>query len=202
MAIIINLVYEDAISEFVMAKLLKSFNGKFEIGISYNGNGYGYIRTKINGFNEASISSTFFVLTDLDNNPCPISLIEDWLKKPRTPNFIFRVAVREVEAWLLADRLGFAEFTGVAIANIPTNPDLEIDPKQTLINISKRSKKRSIKNEIVPINSNAKIGPNYNERLMEYVSNYWDIGRAMEQSESLRRTWICLNEFRYKAPNL
>ena len=115
-------------------------------------------------------------------------------------NFIFRIAIKEVESWLLADREGFAEFTGVSIVNIPQNPDLENDPKQTLINIARRSRKREIREDIVPINDNAQIGPNYNDCLMKYVLKYWDISRASSQSESLRRAIQSLSIYKYIQP--
>ncbi len=197
MSVPVNLVFEDAISEFAMMKLLESFGDKYYVGTSYPGYGFGYIKRNINGFNQAAIATPFFVLTDLDNYPCPTELINEWLARPRQPNLIFRIAVREVEAWLLADRIGFSTFTGVSLANLPLNPELEVDPKQTLINIVRRSRRRTIKEDIIPINQNATIGPNYNERLMEYILNDWNLERAMQTSESLRRAFVYLERFNY-----
>jgi hypothetical protein len=201
MSIYINLVFEDAISEFTMLKLLNSLGDKFIPDQSYPGHGYGYIKTNLSGFNQAAISCSFFVLADLDNHQCPIALKNDWLKKKQNPNLIFRVAVKEIESWLLADRIGFSDFTGVPVVNIPANPELENDPKQTLINVAKKSRKRTIREDIVPINNNAKIGPNYNDRLMQFVSEYWDIERAKIHSESLKRAHECLINFTYTFPN-
>lgn len=82
MNIPINLVFEDIISEFTMVKLLASFNSKFQTNNSYPGNGSGYIKKNISGFNEASRVVPFFVLTDLDNYECPMSL-----KFAGTPKF-------------------------------------------------------------------------------------------------------------------
>jgi hypothetical protein len=200
MSITINLVFEDEISEFTMIKILDSFGDKYYCGISYPGNGFGYIKSNINGFNQAAAATPFFILTDLDNYSCPPELISDWLKHPPKPNFIFRIAIREIEAWLLADREGYSKFTGVSLANFPRNPELEINPKQTLINITRRSRKRSVREDIVPINENAQIGPNYNEQLMNYVASNWDIERAMNNSESLKRAYRYLEKYEYIAP--
>jgi hypothetical protein len=202
MNISINLVFEDAISEFIMMKLLDSFKDKFRYGISYSANGFGYIKSNINGFNQASIAVPFFVLTDLDNHSCPPELINDWLNSAINSNLIFRIAVREVESWLLADIEGFSSFTGVAQVNFPINPELEDDPKQVLINLVRRSRNRSIREDIVPINNNARIGPNYNERLMEFVSDFWSLERAISRSESLSRACNRLNEFQYNRPSI
>lgn len=200
MLIPINLVFEDDLSEFVMTRLLDSFGQKYHIGNTYNGQGFGYIKTNIRGFNQASIASPFFVLTDLDNYSCPIDLLEDWIKFPRNPNFIFRIAVREIESWILADIDGFSKFIGVSSSNFPNNPDLEVDPKRTLINLVKRSRKRSLKSDIIPINENAKIGPNYNGALMEFVFKEWSVSRAMQKSESLRKAYDYLDRYTYEIP--
>lgn len=197
----INLVFEDAISEFLMSTILNSFGDKYYVGYSYSGNGFGYIKSHISGFNKASKATPFFVLTDLDKYECPLELINDWFDRPQNPNLIFRIAVREVESWLLADREGFSAFTGISLTLIPRNPDSETDPKTTLINLVSRSRRRKIKEDIIPINPNATIGPNYNERLMEYVTDYWDLNRAMENSNSLTRAYSKLNAFTYSMPN-
>ena len=42
---------------------------------------------------------------------------------------IFRIAVREVESWIIADKEGIAEFLNVAVANFTDLPDNISDPK-------------------------------------------------------------------------
>lgn len=201
MSIPINLVFEDEVSEAVMKKLLNSFNSKFYIGISYHKNGYGYIRQNINGFNQAAIATAFFVLADLDSSQCPTELISNWFRNELKPNMIFRLAIREIESWLLADREGFARFTGVSEAILPRNPDLEVDPKNKLIQIIRRCRKRLIKEDVIPKNDNANMGPNYNGRLIEYIEKFWEIDRAKRNSNSLLRTFVALERYEYSKPN-
>lgn len=201
MPIPINLVFEDELSEFVLSKLLSCFGQKFYTGYSYNGRGFGYIKKNIHGFNQAAITTPFLILTDLDNHECPITLKNEWIKHPINPNLIFRVAVREVEAWLLADIEGFSSYIGVSEANFPLEPEIEADPKQTLINLVRRSRKRAIREDIVPINANAQIGPNYNQRLMEFVLNHWNLNNAIQRSDSLGRAYTCLDNFSYQRLN-
>lgn len=198
MSIPITIVYEDELSEYVLTKIIGIFGDKFHISQSYSGNGFGYIKSTIRGFNAASKISPFFILTDLDNRQCPIQLIEDWLpKKEHQANLLFRVAVREVEALLIADIEGFSLYSGVSSANFPMFPDTENDPKQTLINIIRRSRKRSIREDIVPMNSNAKIGPNYNSRLQEFIQSHWNIENASKRSLSLKKAIDCLDKFNF-----
>ena len=183
-----------------MTQLVNSFGDKYYIGNLYYGGGFGYIKKNINGFNEAAIATPFFILTDLDNGECPVKLMNEWLKPERKPNLIFRIAVREVEAWILADVEGFSHFLGISPSYFPANPEMVDDPKRLLIQLAGKSRKRDVREDIVPINSNAKIGPNYNGRLMEFVFDGWDINRAKSRSVSLSRAFNNLQNFKYIAP--
>src|SRR5262249_51529700 len=117
-------------------------------------------------------------------------LIARWLNQQCHANLLFRVAVREVESWVLADRHGFAEFLGISSVLIPAEPDLEADPKQTLINLAKRSRRSAIKSSIVPRQgSTATQGPDYNDCLGDFVRNGWDSNAAKDRSPSLNRAW-------------
>jgi hypothetical protein len=115
---------------------------------------------------------------------------------PKQPNLIFRIAVREIESWLLADRTGFASFLNIKKQLIPLNPDGIRDPKRLLINLAKRSHRRLIRNAIVPTPGNtARIGPDYNGQLSYFVTNIWNIEEALKNSDSLRRTVKAINGF-------
>jgi hypothetical protein len=194
--IYINLVYEDYLSEAVMTKLVSHFTGKYSIQNSYSGNGFGYLKSNIKGFNQASKSIPFLMLTDLDNYTCPPELIDDWITFPLNQNFIFRIAVREVESWLMADIEGLSGFLKVSKTIFPKEPEIEQDPKDRLIQIARRSRTRSIRDDIIPINKNAKIGPNYNGRLIEFVSQKWSIENAKKRSISLSRALDKLEHFK------
>ena len=190
----LNLVFEDQISEFVMIKIVDEAK-KYFVANSYSEAGFGYIKKNIEGFNEASKGCPFFVLTDLDTIDCAPALIGDWLRKPVHPNLIFRIAVREVEAWLLADIEGFSDYTGISKANFIENPEDIADAKAELIRLVKRCRRRTIREDILPKNEYAAVGPNYNGRLGEFVFKYWNINRAMKRSDSLRRTINHLSAF-------
>ncbi|MFN4147335.1 MAG: hypothetical protein ACK4GN_16030 [Runella sp.] len=191
----INLVYEDDVSHHLMRKLLAYFDNKFNVVNTYSGNGFGYIKKGIGGFNAASEFTPFFVLTDLDRHECPVIMMNDWLPAEKHRNLIFRVAVREVESWLLSDREGFFSFLKISKDLIPRNPDTENDPKQTLFNLVRKSRRREIKEDILPRNEYAKQGPNYNDRLQEFISNDWVLKRAIRHSESLNRAYRHLESF-------
>jgi hypothetical protein len=193
--IYVTLVYEDDLSEAVMIRILNGFHDKYEIIDSYSGNGFGYLKTNIKGFSQASVVNPHFMLTDLDNYECPVALKADWVNFELNDNFIFRIAVREVESWLMADIEGLSHYFNVSETLFPKNPDIVTDPKNTLIQLARRSKKRHIREDIVPINQNASIGPNYNGCLSEYVFHTWNIENAVLRSDSLKRAYNKLRDF-------
>lgn len=191
----LSLVYEDLISMFVMVKLVEKTN-KFSFGRFYSGGGFGYIKRNIKGFNEASKGYPFFVLTDLDAYECAPALLLDWLTVPQHSNLIFRVAVREIEAWLLADIEGFSNYTGISKANFPDKPEELTDPKLVLLQLIRKCRKRDIRQDLLPKDEFAKVGPNYNGRLAEFVNNHWSISRAIKRSDSLQRAYNHLLYFK------
>jgi hypothetical protein len=185
----INLAVEDSLSEAALRKILIQSNRPYAVGTCYSRGGYGYIRKLIEGLNNAAQGTPFLVLTDLDLALCPPELITTWLTKPLHPNLLFRVAVREVEAWILADRVGIAKFLGIKRALVPVDVDEVQDPKACLIDLARKSPRRDLRMDIVPPpGSTRRIGPNYNGRLISFVKDHWDVPTAQLSSASLHRT--------------
>ncbi len=183
---LIVLVVEDTLSEAALRKMTTSVNLITERVICTKGNGQ--IRQGIGKFKNASNVFPHVVLTDLDCYHCAPALLEDWGATDLPPRLLFRIAVREVEAWLLADRDGIANFLKIPLSKVPLNPENESDPKQKLVNLARKSQSRRLALEIVPpVGSRAPIGTLYNERMCEFVIKHWNIQRALENAESLRR---------------
>ena len=193
----VNLGAEDELSEAVLRRLLDFARRGYEIGIAYRRGGFGYLRRTIGGWNRAARSIPFIVLADLDAHPCPRVLIDDWLTEPQHQNLLFRVAVREVEAWLLADSRKLSQYLLVRENLIPTDPEGLSDPKGTLIDLARKSKSSVIRDRIVPKRgSSARQGPDYNGCLVQFVLTQWDIRSAADKSPSLARTAERLASFR------
>jgi hypothetical protein len=108
---------------------------------------------------------------------------------------LFRVAVREVEAGLLADREGFSNYSGVPAEKIPRNPESLDDPKQMLMKLIRRYGCRKIKVGVLPARGSlAKIGFGYNQILVQFVREFWSPVKAAENADSLKRTCLRLHE--------
>ena len=140
----VNLATEDELSETVLLRILAHL-GLFAVGTSYRRGGFGYLKRNARGWNHAAKGIPFIILTDLDQYECPALLIGDWLGGARHPNLLFRVAVREVEAWLVADRRNLAQYLFVPEAILPPDADGLRDPKAALVNVARKSRSRTIR---------------------------------------------------------
>jgi hypothetical protein len=109
-----------------------------------------------------------------------------------------RVAVRQVEAWLLSDRESIARFLSVPISRVPTDPESQTNPKQTMVNLAAKSKRKSIREDMVPRpGSGRSVGPAYTSTLIEFIQSpapIWRPKNAARNSESLRRCMRCLEQ--------
>lgn len=190
------LAVEDELSAAVLRKLIQTTGRDFVISRIMNARGCGQLKAGMAKFRTACHVLPHVVLTDLDQYPCPPALLIDWKAKVLPPRLLLRIAVREVEAWLLADREGIATFLCVAKNKVPQNPEAEKDPKRTLINLARRSRRQRLAIELAPgTGSSASIGPLYNVRLSEFVNTAWDVERARAMAPSLDRALSRLASF-------
>ena len=165
------------------------------LGSSHGKNGKPQLRKNIKGYNNAANFSPWLVLVDLDQDfDCAPLLRENWLSRPGE-YMCFRIAVREVEAWLLADREQIASFLSVAREKIPKEPEQLPNPKEAMVNLARQSRRRDIREDMVPRpGSGRAIGPAYSSRMIEFANNYWRPEVARRHSDSLDKAISCLEE--------
>ena len=105
--VLFNAAVEGDLDEVVLRRLMAEAG--LPVGSIYGKTGKDHLRKRIQDYNNAARFGPWIVLVDLDRDAdCAVSLYRNWLLEP-SPNLLFRVAVRAVEAWLLADRR-MAEF--------------------------------------------------------------------------------------------
>lgn len=162
-------------------------------GKVYVQRGKGNLRQRINGFSHAARVSPWLILVDLDQDaPCAAPLCRDWLPHP-APLLCFRVAVRALEAWLMADTDALASYLSINKTRVPADPEAEADPKRTLVNLARRSRRTAIVKDMVPREGSGRSeGPAYASRITEFAENHWRPDVAAERSDSLRRAIACL----------
>lgn len=170
-----------------------------QLGTIYGREGKMRLLQRLAGYNNAANFSPWVVLVDLDSDcDCAPACIQQWLPQP-SRYMCFRVAVRMIEAWLLADRERISDLLGVAEVNFPQNPDNLDNPKQELINLARRSRRR-IRNDLVPADGSGRsVGPLYNARMVEFIEDHtdgWRPDHALLRSDSLAR---CVNQLQQLA---
>ena len=151
----IYIATEDRLSEAIAEKMVTAVGHKVADKIPKDRRrhaGFGYLKARLPDFIKACHGGlSFLVLTDLDASPCPPELLNDWLGGGAKPqNLLLRVAVREVEAWVLADREHFSRWLGVSEMELPADPEASRDPKEALLALAKKSKNRDIRTGLLP----------------------------------------------------
>ena len=189
---VISAAVEGVVDEAVVRKL--ALMSGAVLGPVHGRQGKAFLRQRISGYNNAARHTPWIVLVDLDRDyDCAPPLCRAWVPEP-APGLCFRIAVREVETWLLADMGSIARFLSVHTSRVPNAPDDLDDPKATMVNLARRSRRRAIREDMVPRSGSGRmIGPAYSSRLIEFVQNYWQPEVAAEQSDSLRRAIECLH---------
>lgn len=165
-------------------------------GPVYGKKGKDFLRTRITAYNAAAQFSQWMVLVDLDEDfRCAGELRNDWLPHP-AQMMCFRVVVRAIESWLLADSERFSRYFGVAQRQIPDNLERELHPKIALISVIGHSRRREIREDMLPrFGSGRDVGPAYTSRLIGFASdteNGWRPTIAATKCESLGRCIRCM----------
>jgi hypothetical protein len=162
--------------------------------------GFGQLRVRLPAFNHAAASGEpFFVLADLDvHAQCPGQVLPLWMPNiRRSRNLVFRVAVREVEAWLLADKVNFADFLAVDPAHLPGRIELVTDPKLEIVRLARLSTSADVVNDLVPrLGSTAEVGRLFERSLLTFARHHWNIDEAARHSRSLRRALRAIVRFK------
>jgi hypothetical protein len=192
---VISGAVEGIVDEAVFRRIVRV--ARAEPGPVHGKNGKQHLLQRLPGYNNAARFSPWLVLLDLDHDAeCPPPFRAEALPAP-SDLMCFRVAVREVEAWLLADSERMAEFLDVNPKWMPRQPEQAADPKRVVIDLARRSRSRDISRDLVPREGSGRTeGPAYTSRLVEFVSDHrhgWRPNVAAESADSLAR---CLRRVR------
>lgn len=190
MAIPVYVVGEDGICCALAKSLLSQTGGLGVAAYEKNASGFGEFVKVIPKMNQVAHTATaVLMLADGDQHACIVQQIKNWMPAHPAKGFMLRLAVREAESWILADSKGFGKFAEISPAIIPTQPDLLPNPKEALLALIGKSKRRILREEMLPRKrSSAPVGLGYVLHLTDFLENYWCIKRASEASPSLARS--------------
>ena len=145
--------------------------------------------------------SSGLILPDLDAHSCAPELKRKLLGELQPEeNFVFNVAVDEAEAWLMADREGFAKYISVDVGRLPSAGLQKQGGSKACMEMQfscnsfyflthiliRESSDRTLKKQLMA-EGKASKGPEYNTAILPFIDECWNIELAMKDSESLCR---------------
>ncbi len=194
----IYLAVEDVLSEHIAKKIIDKYMKGYAPYPVGRKSGQSHILKKLSSYRKSAQKLPFLILVDLDRKECAALFKRELFgDKPLEKNLLFRVAVREIESWILADKSGFCSYFGVPKDKLSDNPDDLEDAKQFLINaVQKYCKDKVYKADIAPSKqSGAVVGPAYNSSLLQFIDSSWSLDKAQAISPSLKRCVRALRNF-------
>lgn len=191
---------EDEVTKAIIRRTVAEYAPNLRVKMELPARG-GELKSKIVNFNNLSLTDPVILLTDLDAENCAPAAKErllDGIKQE--DHFIVNIAVDEAEAWLMADREGFAKYLGVAVEKMPSSElqkqggrkplkEMKIPLKASYFlthTLAFESNKKDIRERVGTSGKNCK-GKEYNSSLVPFVEKEWNLEIAKENSDSLRR---------------
>ncbi|TCZ61280.1 hypothetical protein [Roseicella aquatilis] len=149
------------------------------------GRGKSSIDSRLSGFNVLARRQPVLVLRDLDTDAaCPGALVQSLVPR-REASLLLRIAVRSIEAWLMADRAAFAKAMGMREADITTSPEKLVKPKAELERLLRDSKDRSLRRRIGLDSTTGRLQPQVlAAELSEFATSDWDPARAAKSGHA------------------
>jgi hypothetical protein len=201
--VVISGAVEGLLDEAVLIRLIEDSGAA--PGPVYGKMGKNHLQKHLRAYNKAAKFSPWLVLMDLDHDADCAPPFKEVCLPNSARGMIFRIAVRAVETWLLADRERLAKFMNISPSRIPVDPESVDNPKRTMVEMARYSRRSRIREDMVPrTGSGRSVGPAYVSTLVEYVNDDqhgWRPGIAGKSSDSLNRCIIRLRELvsAYKA---
>lgn len=199
---VVHTLVEGETDEAVANKLLE--RAGLTVGYSYGKKGCPYIKSRIANFNSAARQSAYLVLVDFMDTKlsCPPEVLSRWLPA-KNENLVLRVVVRELESWLLADVENISRFLGVSRNKIPRKPEELTDPKRELVNIARSSRRKAVRDAIVPERGGTAVAGILSvSEMKRFIHNDWNIDSARKASPSLDRCVARLIEMKERLVRL
>lgn len=191
----IALATEDELSEAIGLRLIAESPFHEADVLPLRRNGSGYLKSKVESWRQLAGQQVVLLLTDLDQIDCPVALRNEWLgTRPVPDRLLLRIAVREIESWVLADQDAMRKLIGDR-GKLPPAPDELGDPKAFLLNMVRKYAPRDVKQDLLAERgAMASQGLGYNRRLVAWVKSDWSPDRAAARSPSLLRARQALRD--------
>ena len=192
---------EDAVTVAVIKRLLSYVSPRFVVLSNIPARG-GEVKSKVLESNELAKAYPVVMLLDLDRGCAPELKSKLLQGNTQSRHFLMNISVDEAEAWLMADRQGFANFFGIDVNAIPVSEmqkqeghverrEMNFPYKSSFMLthvLALRSSKKEIRQKVgVADPKGPKKGKEYNDAIVPFIENNWDIEAALPNSDSLHR---------------
>ena len=196
---LVTVAVEDELSASVAERLIGDYVPRAEITRVMVLGGINNIKGRMQGLVQiAWLQDMVLVLADMDSpRGCPPDLVSElYGELTIAPNMLIRIAMLEIESWILSDREGIARWLEIALNAVPRNPEGLNDPKRSLVQLAARSRNRRLRETIAPrrVLGTNRTGPGYNEAVGEFVTQLWNPADARRNASSLDRAIVRIAE--------
>lgn len=184
---------EGSLEEHMMKRLLRDRGHPVQEGLINNKGGQGNFWRSIAGINR-SHGLRVAALADLEKAVCPGKLIRQKLGREPASFLTLNLAVRMLEAWLLADP-NLAKYLKIPPDKLPLRPEAESHAKRCLLSLVRDygDAKRKL-TFLGPHSSTLHPGPDYEPLMGKFITDHWSPTEAARRSPSLKRALTRLDE--------
>ncbi len=161
----------------------------FQPSEEYGRQGKNFIDKRLANWNAAAAHAPWLVLRDLDADAVCAGDLASRLPPNKSGLMCFRIAVREIESWLLADQQACVDALGFRVVDLATAFDTRKDAKGLLLTAARRSRLRDIREGLVErLKSGTLVeGALYNTLLTNFMVEVWRPDVAEKNNDSLRK---------------
>jgi hypothetical protein len=196
----INYAVEGIVDAAVARRLITHCGGA--LGLERVMGGKSRLDPVIERYAQSARFLPWFILRDMDHDAdCGPALRFNKLAA-NVEYLCFRIAIRSVEAWLLADRASLVQFLRIPASQMPEHPEALANPKTTIVNLGRRSASLNVRRAIVPREgAGASEGPEYAAFMVEFAGSHWrpEVANKVDPHSSLSRAIRCLTELAGRA---
>lgn len=191
---------EDKVTCAILERIIADYAPNLHIVQSLPARG-GELKKKISSFNILSLSKPVILLSDMDTDDCaPIAKNKLLNGIVQNECFVINIAVDEAEAWLLADKEGFASYLGIRLAFMPDaerqrfggrkeTMEMEVSLKSSYYlthELMAHSNNATLRSQIgVMPNESRSKGREYNAGILPFIKTLWNVENARKRSYSL-----------------
>lgn len=200
---------EDEATRAVIERLIKDYTPQLHI-LGYLPARGSQVKASMGSYNTLAVHYPVILLTDLDDGPCaPIGKDRLLGGIIQSRDFVVNLAVDEVEAWLMADKNGFARYFGLPVTSMPISIPQKMSGRKALPELSVPLKsswylthqlmqkstnaQRKAQVAVSPSDKNSK-GKEYNTAIVPFIRDHWDPEVARLASNSLNRMILRLQK--------